>query len=52
MTATERKTDFKLITDTLYLALTGELWDVYHYIFKDIDHVITPSHCIYLVELW
>ena len=28
MTATERKSDFKLITDTPYLALTDELWGV------------------------
>ena len=26
MTATEWKSDFKITTDTLYLALTGELW--------------------------
>ena len=29
MTETELKSDFKLITHTPYLALTGELWGVY-----------------------
>ena len=29
MTATERKSDFELITDTPYLALAGELWAVF-----------------------
>ena len=29
MTAAEPKSDFKLTTDTLYLALTCELWGVY-----------------------
>ena len=30
MTASERNSDFKLTTDTPYLALTGELWGVYY----------------------
>ena len=30
MTAGESRSDFKLITDTPYLALTGELWGVYY----------------------
>ena len=30
MAATERKLDFKLTTDTPYLALPAELWDVYY----------------------
>ena len=29
MTAAQRKSDFKITTHTPYLALTGELWDVY-----------------------
>ena len=29
MAAAERKSHFKLTTDTPYLALTGELWGVY-----------------------
>ena len=29
MAAAERKSDFKLTTDTPYLALTGERWGVY-----------------------
>ena len=29
MTAAERKSDFKLTTDTPYLALTDELWGVF-----------------------
>ena len=30
MTAAKLKSDFKLTTDTPYLALAGELWGVYH----------------------
>ena len=30
MAGAELKSDFKLKTDTPYLALKGELWDVYH----------------------
>ena len=30
MIVTERIPDFELITDTPYLALTGELWSVYY----------------------
>ena len=29
MTAAEHESDFKLTTDTPYLALTGELWSVF-----------------------
>ena len=29
MTESEHKSDFKLTTDTPYLALMGKLWDVY-----------------------
>ena len=29
-TATKRKSDFKLTTDTPYLALPGELWGAYY----------------------
>ena len=35
MTATNCKPDFKLTTDTPYLALTGELWAVYYDIFEE-----------------
>ena len=35
MAATARKSDFKLITDTQYLALTGEPWGVYYDNFED-----------------
>ena len=35
MTATERKSDFKLTTGTPYLALTGELWGVYYEKFEE-----------------
>ena len=30
MTATERKSDFKLTKHTPYLALTGQLWSVFY----------------------
>ena len=36
MAAVERKSDFKFKTDTLYLVLTGELWDVY---FEDLGEI-------------
>ena len=35
MTATELKSDFKLKTDTPYLALTGELWGVCYENFEE-----------------
>ena len=35
MTATIRKSDFKLKTDTPYLALTGELRDAYYENFEE-----------------
>ena len=35
MTAAERKSDFKLTTDTPYLALTGDLWGVYYENFEE-----------------
>ena len=35
MTATEHKSDFKLKTDTPYLALMGELWGVYYEQFEE-----------------
>ena len=35
MTATECESDFKLTTDTPYLALTGELWGVYYENFEE-----------------
>ena len=33
--ATERKSDFKLTTDTQYIALVGELWGVYYENFEE-----------------
>ena len=35
MTATEHKSDFKLTTYTPYLALKGELWDVFYENFEE-----------------
>ena len=35
MTATERKSDFKLTTDTPYLTPTGEPWCVCHENFEE-----------------
>ena len=35
MTTTEHKSDFKLTTDTPYLALTGEVWGVYYENFEE-----------------
>ena len=35
MTAAECKSDFKLTTDTPYLALTGVLWGVYYENFEE-----------------
>ena len=35
MAAAELKSDFKLITDTPYLALAGELWGVYYDKFEE-----------------
>ena len=35
MRATGRKSDFKLTTDTPYLALTGELWGAYYENFEE-----------------
>ena len=53
MAATERKSDFKLTTDTQYLALTGELYGIYHVNFeKKYDHVITAPHCILKIGHW
>ena len=46
MTATQRKSHFKLTTDTPYLALMGELLGVCHGIFNKIYGVTTASHCI------
>ena len=39
----EYKPEFGLTNDTPYLALVGELWDIYC---EKIDHVITARHCI------
>ena len=51
MSATQRKWDFKLTTDTPYLALTGELWGVYiTRILKKIDRVIKAPHYITLLS--
>ena len=50
MTATEHKSDFKLTTDTPYLALTGELWVSIMIILKKIDRVITAPHCTWFVH--
>ena len=46
MTVEERKPDFKLTTDTLYL--TGELWVSVIRIMWKIDRVITAPHCIFI----
>ena len=42
MTATERKSDFKLTTDTPYLTLPVSIIRI----LKKIDHGITALHCI------
>ena len=46
MTATEHKSDFKLTTDTLYLALTGEQWGAYYDNFEENWRVLTAPHCV------
>ena len=42
MTAAEHKSDFSVRTDTPYLTITAELWDVFYENSKKIDHVTTP----------
>ena len=47
MTVTERKSDFKLTTDTPYLALTGELWGAYYENFEE-----NWPYCILELIIW
>ena len=37
---------FELTKDTPYLALSGELWSVFHEYFTEIDRVIKGFYCI------
>ena len=37
---------FELTKDTLYLALSGELWSVFYEYFTEIDRVIKGFYCI------
>ena len=45
------KSDFKLTTDTPYLALTGELWDVCCDVLEKIYCVIMAPHCVANMEM-
>ena len=42
MTVAEHESEFKLIADTPYLAVTGELWGVYYENFGEIN-LLRPS---------
>ena len=41
---------FELTKDTLYLALSGELWSVFYEYFTEIDRVIKGFYCICIFE--
>ena len=47
MIATEHKSDFKLTTDTPYLALQASYGVSIMRMLKKIDCIIIASHCIY-----
>ena len=51
MTVAERRMDFKLTTDTPYIAPTGELWGVYC---KDIGENWPRYNgtALYLIDVW
>ena len=44
----ENESDISITADTLYLALTGELWGVYCEDFEKNDRITTAPHCIYI----
>ena len=44
-TEAEYQSGVELINNTIYLAITGKLWDAFREYFWEIDRVITAPHC-------
>ena len=51
MTAPERKSDFKLTTDTPYLSIMGKLWGVYYEDFEE-NWPCYNGTALYMYFLW